>query len=107
MVLFCCCATLSCAASALCFLMPFVFLCVLCCRLLSVLCCNLDSFLLLESQYKVCDMLLQSQRENVADPDTSEGYELITTYLILMRLVIYRFNHMIQTILLKLGLVNS
>uniref|UniRef100_A0A8C9Y681 Protein broad-minded n=1 Tax=Sander lucioperca TaxID=283035 RepID=A0A8C9Y681_SANLU len=36
-------------------------------RLLSVLCCNLDSFLLLESQYNICSMLLQSQRENVTE----------------------------------------
>uniref|UniRef100_A0A3B4H5J8 Protein broad-minded n=1 Tax=Pundamilia nyererei TaxID=303518 RepID=A0A3B4H5J8_9CICH len=28
-------------------------------RLLNVLCCNLDSFLLLESQYNICSMLLQ------------------------------------------------
>ncbi|KAM9354123.1 protein broad-minded [Pholidichthys leucotaenia] len=46
-------------------------------RLLSVLCCNLDSFLLLESQYNVCSMLLESQRENVADPDTSDGEVII------------------------------
>uniref|UniRef100_A0A8C4ECP3 Protein broad-minded n=1 Tax=Dicentrarchus labrax TaxID=13489 RepID=A0A8C4ECP3_DICLA len=36
-------------------------------RLLSVICCNLDSFLLLESQYNICSMLLQSQRENVTE----------------------------------------
>uniref|UniRef100_A0A8C3AYS1 Protein broad-minded n=1 Tax=Cyclopterus lumpus TaxID=8103 RepID=A0A8C3AYS1_CYCLU len=36
-------------------------------RLLSVLCCNLDSFLLLESQYNICSLLLKSQRENVTD----------------------------------------
>nr|XP_057920239.1 protein broad-minded [Doryrhamphus excisus]XP_057920246.1 protein broad-minded [Doryrhamphus excisus]XP_057920253.1 protein broad-minded [Doryrhamphus excisus]XP_057920261.1 protein broad-minded [Doryrhamphus excisus] len=40
-------------------------------RLLSVLCSSLDSFLLLESQYGICSMLLQSQRENVADRDAS------------------------------------
>uniref|UniRef100_A0A3P9BDK7 Protein broad-minded n=1 Tax=Maylandia zebra TaxID=106582 RepID=A0A3P9BDK7_9CICH len=33
-------------------------------RLLNVLCCNLDSFLLLESQYSICSMLLQSQMRN-------------------------------------------
>ncbi|KAF3850182.1 hypothetical protein F7725_019901, partial [Dissostichus mawsoni] len=38
-------------------------------RLLSVLCCNLDSFLLLESQYNIVSMLLQSQRENVTEQD--------------------------------------
>uniref|UniRef100_A0A668AQ63 Protein broad-minded n=1 Tax=Myripristis murdjan TaxID=586833 RepID=A0A668AQ63_9TELE len=36
-------------------------------RLLSVLCCNLDSFLLLESQYNISALLLQSQGENVTD----------------------------------------
>ncbi|XP_076021448.1 protein broad-minded [Genypterus blacodes] len=39
-------------------------------RLLSVLCCCLDSFLLLESQYSICSMLLQCQRENVTETDT-------------------------------------
>ncbi|XP_034555968.1 protein broad-minded isoform X2 [Notolabrus celidotus] len=46
-------------------------------RLLSVLCCNLDSFLLLESQYNICNMLLQSQREDVTEPDDSEGTFII------------------------------
>uniref|UniRef100_A0A3B4WUY0 Protein broad-minded n=1 Tax=Seriola lalandi dorsalis TaxID=1841481 RepID=A0A3B4WUY0_SERLL len=42
--------------------------------LLSVLCCNLDSFLLLESQYNICSMLLQSQRENATEPVISEEF---------------------------------
>ncbi|XP_020492720.2 protein broad-minded [Labrus bergylta] len=46
-------------------------------RLLSVLCCNLDSFLLLESQYNICSMLLQSQREDVTEPVSSEGEFII------------------------------
>ncbi|XP_005461430.1 protein broad-minded isoform X1 [Oreochromis niloticus] len=46
-------------------------------RLLNVLCCNLDSFLLLESQYNICSMLLQSQMGNVTDPDSSEGNIII------------------------------
>ncbi|KAM8725656.1 protein broad-minded isoform 4-T4 [Acanthopagrus schlegelii] len=46
-------------------------------RLLSVLCCNLDSFLLLESQYNICSMLLQSQRENVTELDTNKGEFII------------------------------
>ncbi|XP_030577927.1 protein broad-minded isoform X2 [Archocentrus centrarchus] len=46
-------------------------------RLLSVLCCNLDSFLLLESQYNICTMLLQSQGENVTVPDSDEGAFII------------------------------
>ncbi|KAM9317399.1 protein broad-minded [Gastrophryne carolinensis] len=40
-------------------------------RLLSVLCCNLDTLLLLESQYKVSEMLLNAQRENVTDASKS------------------------------------
>nr|XP_019959269.1 PREDICTED: protein broad-minded [Paralichthys olivaceus] len=46
-------------------------------RLLSVLCCNLDSFLLLESQYNICSMLLHSQRDNVTEPDASDGEFII------------------------------
>ncbi|XP_068198056.1 protein broad-minded isoform X2 [Antennarius striatus] len=46
-------------------------------RLLSVLCCNLDSFLLLESQYSICSMLLKRQRENVTEPESSEGEFII------------------------------
>ncbi|XP_029352515.1 protein broad-minded [Echeneis naucrates] len=46
-------------------------------RLLSVLSCNLDSFLLLESQYAICSMLLQSQRENATEPDAGEGEFII------------------------------
>uniref|UniRef100_A0A3Q3DFD7 Protein broad-minded n=1 Tax=Hippocampus comes TaxID=109280 RepID=A0A3Q3DFD7_HIPCM len=34
--------------------------------LLNVLCSSLDSFLLLESQYNICAVLLQSQRDNAA-----------------------------------------
>ncbi|XP_068433515.1 protein broad-minded isoform X2 [Clinocottus analis] len=45
-------------------------------RLLSVVCCNLDSFLLLESQYNICSLLLKSQRENVTELDSDDG-ELI------------------------------
>uniref|UniRef100_A0A8C3I0F4 TBC1 domain family member 32 n=1 Tax=Chrysemys picta bellii TaxID=8478 RepID=A0A8C3I0F4_CHRPI len=40
-------------------------------RLLSVLCCDLDTLLLLESQYKVSQVLLNAQKENVIE--TSEG----------------------------------
>ncbi|XP_056150177.1 protein broad-minded [Lampris incognitus] len=42
-------------------------------RLLSVLCCNLDSFLLLESQYSICSMLLQCQRDNITEPSSGKG----------------------------------
>ncbi|XP_014822723.1 PREDICTED: protein broad-minded-like, partial [Poecilia mexicana] len=53
------------------------WVCVRRCRLLSVLCCCLDSFLLLESQYNICCSLLQSQRENVADQDATDGAIII------------------------------
>uniref|UniRef100_A0A8C5DMF2 Protein broad-minded n=1 Tax=Gouania willdenowi TaxID=441366 RepID=A0A8C5DMF2_GOUWI len=42
-------------------------------RLLSVLCCHLDSFLLLESQYDLCSVLLQSQRDNRTSPSPIRG----------------------------------
>uniref|UniRef100_A0A8C5F1A7 Protein broad-minded n=1 Tax=Gopherus evgoodei TaxID=1825980 RepID=A0A8C5F1A7_9SAUR len=40
-------------------------------RLLSVLCCDLDILLLLESQYKLSQVLLNAQKENIIE--TSEG----------------------------------
>ncbi|XP_039384714.1 protein broad-minded isoform X2 [Mauremys reevesii] len=40
-------------------------------RLLSVLCCDLDTLLLLESQYKLSQVLLNAQKENIIE--TSEG----------------------------------
>ncbi|XP_057678869.1 protein broad-minded isoform X3 [Corythoichthys intestinalis] len=46
-------------------------------RLLSVLCSSLDSLLLLESQYSICSMLLQSQRDNVAYRDAGDGSFII------------------------------
>lgn len=39
-------------------------------RLLNVLCCNLDTLLLLESQYKICEMLFNGQKENITDTST-------------------------------------
>lgn len=56
-------------------------ICMCVCRLLSVICCNLDSFLLLESQYNISSLLLRSQRENVTQLDTNDGYEPKTTSL--------------------------
>ncbi|XP_059368287.1 protein broad-minded isoform X2 [Carassius carassius] len=46
-------------------------------RLLSVLCCNLDSFLLLESQYNLSELLLQGQRDSVTEPPSGEGEFII------------------------------
>ncbi|XP_068609884.1 protein broad-minded [Brachionichthys hirsutus] len=65
-------------------------------RLLSVLCCNLDSFLLLESQYSICSVLLQRQRENVTEADASEG-EVIVDALSVER------NH----VLVRVGVVGG
>ncbi|MFT7802979.1 protein broad-minded [Arapaima gigas] len=41
-------------------------------RLLSVMCCSLDSLLLLESQYRVSETLLQNQKDNATDPATGQ-----------------------------------
>ncbi|XP_030201530.1 protein broad-minded isoform X1 [Gadus morhua] len=57
-------------------------------RLLCVLCCDLDSFLLLESQYALCSMLLLRQKENVTEPAEAQGQ------LILDRLSVER-NHLL------------
>ncbi|KAM4771016.1 protein broad-minded [Rhinophrynus dorsalis] len=46
-------------------------------RLLSILCCNLDTLLLLESQYKVCEMLLNAQKENVTESSTGFGNVIV------------------------------
>ncbi|TRY89901.1 hypothetical protein DNTS_034232 [Danionella cerebrum] len=46
-------------------------------RLLSVLCCNLDTFLLLESQYNLTELLLQAQKDNVTEPTSGEGEFII------------------------------
>uniref|UniRef100_A0A4W4ES49 Protein broad-minded n=1 Tax=Electrophorus electricus TaxID=8005 RepID=A0A4W4ES49_ELEEL len=41
-------------------------------RLLSVMCCSLDSLLLLESQYKLSDILLQSQEDNAIESSSGD-----------------------------------
>ncbi|XP_031717290.1 protein broad-minded isoform X3 [Anarrhichthys ocellatus] len=68
-------------------------------RLLSVLCCNLDSFLLLESQYNICSMLLKSQRENVTELDADDG---LLRELIIDNLSVER-NH----VLVRVGVVGG
>ncbi|XP_078798719.1 protein broad-minded isoform X3 [Oryzias latipes] len=65
-------------------------------RLLNVLCCSLDSFLLLENQYNICSMLLQSQRDNITDSDINEG-EIIVDGLSVER------NH----VLVRVGVVGG
>nr|XP_033504941.1 protein broad-minded isoform X2 [Epinephelus lanceolatus] len=61
-------------------------------RLLSVLCCNLDSFLLLESQFNICSMLLQSQRENVTELDTDEGKFIVDSVSVERNHVLVRIS---------------
>ncbi|XP_023203531.1 protein broad-minded isoform X2 [Xiphophorus maculatus] len=61
-------------------------------RLLSVLCCCLDSFLLLESQYNICCTLLQSQRENVADQDATDGAIIIDSLSVERNRVLVRVH---------------
>ncbi|XP_038159620.1 protein broad-minded [Cyprinodon tularosa] len=61
-------------------------------RLLSVLCCCLDSFLLLESQYNIFSMLVQRQRENVTDQDTTEGVIIIDSLSVERNHILVRVN---------------
>ncbi|KAM6915461.1 protein broad-minded [Xenentodon cancila] len=61
-------------------------------RLLSVLCCSLDTFLLLESQYNICSMLLQSQSRNVVDPEASKGVTIIDSLSVERNHVLVRVN---------------
>ncbi|KAL7389046.1 hypothetical protein ABVT39_025382 [Epinephelus coioides] len=61
-------------------------------RLLSVLCCNLDSFLLLESQFNICSMLLQSQRENVTELDTDKGKFIVDSVSVERNHVLVRIS---------------
>ncbi|KAM3602933.1 uncharacterized protein V6R79_013540 [Siganus canaliculatus] len=61
-------------------------------RLLSVLCCNLDAFLLLESQYNICSILLQNQRDNVTEVDTSEGDFIVDGLSVERNHVLVRVN---------------
>uniref|UniRef100_A0A671V5W7 Protein broad-minded n=1 Tax=Sparus aurata TaxID=8175 RepID=A0A671V5W7_SPAAU len=57
-------------------------------RLLSVLCCNLDSFLLLESQYNICSILLQNQRENVTEEFIIDGLSVERNHVLVRASVV-------------------
>lgn len=73
-------------------------------RLLSVLCCNLDSFLLLESQYNLTELLLQGQRDNVTEPPSGEGWvtNSDSTVTLLFTIGLYSLNvqyeHTVETL---------
>ncbi|XP_053317262.1 protein broad-minded [Spea bombifrons] len=61
-------------------------------RLLSVLCCNLDTLLLLESQYNICEVLLNSQKENVLEPSTDLENVIIDSLSVERNHVLVRIN---------------
>ncbi|XP_041418668.1 protein broad-minded isoform X1 [Xenopus laevis] len=61
-------------------------------RLLNVLCCNLDTLLLLESQYKVSDILLNAQRENVIESSTGLGNIIIDALSVERNHILIRVN---------------
>ncbi|XP_029452272.1 protein broad-minded [Rhinatrema bivittatum] len=61
-------------------------------RLLNVLCCNLDTLLLLESQYKVSEILLKAQKENVTEPATGPGDLIIDGLSVERNHILIRMN---------------
>ncbi|XP_069827804.1 protein broad-minded [Dendropsophus ebraccatus] len=61
-------------------------------RLLNVLCCNLDTLLLLESQYKVCEMLFNAQGENVADSSAGSQNIIIDGLSVERNHILVRMN---------------
>ncbi|KAG8588269.1 hypothetical protein GDO81_005927 [Engystomops pustulosus] len=61
-------------------------------RLLNVLCCNLDVLLLLESQYKVCEMLFNAQSENIADSSTGSQNIIIDGLSVERNHILVRMN---------------
>lgn len=56
------------------------------CRLLNVLCCELNTLLLLETQYKVSQVLLTAQEENVTEALEGPGWELTNVNATFVRL---------------------
>ncbi|XP_068087481.1 protein broad-minded isoform X2 [Hyperolius riggenbachi] len=61
-------------------------------RLLNVLCCNLDTLLLLESQYKVSETLLNAQKENVPESSTTLGGVIIDALSVERNHILIRMN---------------
>ncbi|KAG7316381.1 hypothetical protein KOW79_019922 [Hemibagrus wyckioides] len=61
-------------------------------RLLSAMCCNLDSLLLLESQYKLSDVLLQSQKDNVFESSTGQDEFIIDGLSVERNHILVRMN---------------
>ncbi|XP_073428300.1 protein broad-minded isoform X1 [Dendrobates tinctorius] len=61
-------------------------------RLLNVMCCSLDTLLLLESQYKVCEMLFNAQRENTTDSSTGSQNIIIDGLSVERNHILVRMN---------------
>ncbi|XP_030054422.1 protein broad-minded isoform X2 [Microcaecilia unicolor] len=61
-------------------------------RLLNVLCCNLDTLLLLESQYKVSEILLKAQKENVTESAAGPGDFIIDGLSVERNHILIRMN---------------
>nr|DBA26619.1 TPA: hypothetical protein GDO54_010859 [Pyxicephalus adspersus] len=61
-------------------------------RLLNVLCCNLDSLLLLESQYKLCEMLLNAQKENIPESSQASASVIIDGLSVERNHILVRIN---------------
>uniref|UniRef100_A0A7M4FTP4 Protein broad-minded n=1 Tax=Crocodylus porosus TaxID=8502 RepID=A0A7M4FTP4_CROPO len=61
-------------------------------RLLSVLCCDLDTLRLLESQYKVSQILLSDQKENVVETSDGPGDFIIDGLSVERNHVLVRMN---------------
>lgn len=61
-------------------------------RLLSVLCCNLDTLLLLEAQYKVSEILMIAQKENVIEYPVGPGEFIIDGLSVERNHVLVRMN---------------
>ncbi|KAM8953734.1 protein broad-minded [Pelodytes ibericus] len=61
-------------------------------RLLSVLCCNLDTLLLLESQYKVCEVLLNAQKENILESSSDLENIIIDALSVERNHILVRIN---------------
>ncbi|NXC44048.1 BROMI protein, partial [Penelope pileata] len=61
-------------------------------RLLNVLCCDLNTLLLLETQYKVSQVLLTAQEENVIETSESPGDFIIDSLSVERNHVLVRIN---------------
>ncbi|XP_065486989.1 protein broad-minded isoform X4 [Caloenas nicobarica] len=61
-------------------------------RLLNVLCCELNTLLLLETQYKVSQVLLTAQEENVTEPSEGPGDFIIDALSVERNHVLVRIN---------------